>query len=39
MIITKEGHMIIKNCFGKKPMELRYPKISMVRKIYLFILQ
>ena len=38
MINTNDNHVIIKNHFGKKPME-RYPEISMVRCIYSFILR
>ena len=38
MIITNGNHMIIKNCFGKKPME-DILKIFMVRNAYSFILR
>ena len=39
MINTNDNHAIIKNRCGKKPMESRYPEISMVRCIYSFILR
>ena len=39
MTITSDNHMIIKNRYGKKLMAFRYPKISMVRNAYSFILR
>ena len=36
MIITNDNHMIIKNHCGKKQWNWRYPKISMVRYLFIY---